>query len=158
MVIMAKPIDNTWRSFAGFCALSLINRTDKTSYHCVDDLTSDVLNDWSKNQKLNFHLGLTIHILFTISTKVPILFGTSRVGGDVAPFNDEMTEPVDRAKKKMVASAFNFGGPAEILRAQQKDEELCEQIHSQLSELILKLKGRRKTDSEVPNWSDPNLL
>ncbi|XP_050437676.1 peroxisome biogenesis factor 10-like [Adelges cooleyi] len=37
--------------------------------------------------------------------------------------------------------AFNFSGPAEILRAEQKDEEQCEKINRQLSEFLLKLKG-----------------
>ncbi|XP_025196150.1 peroxisome biogenesis factor 10-like [Melanaphis sacchari] len=38
-------------------------------------------------------------------------------------------------------SAFNFSGPAEILRAEQKDEELYERINRQLSEFLLKFKG-----------------
>lgn len=40
-------------------------------------------------------------------------------------------------------SAFNFSGPAETLRAEQKDEELCERINGQLSEFILKFKGNK---------------
>lgn len=38
-------------------------------------------------------------------------------------------------------SAFNFSGPAEILRAEQKDEELCERINQQLTEFLLRFKG-----------------
>jgi len=38
-------------------------------------------------------------------------------------------------------SAFNFCGPAEILRTEQKDEESCEKINRQLCEFLLKFKG-----------------
>ncbi|XP_060871763.1 uncharacterized protein LOC132945943 [Metopolophium dirhodum] len=38
-------------------------------------------------------------------------------------------------------SAFNSSGPAEILRAEQKDEELYERINRQLCGFLLKLKG-----------------
>lgn len=40
-------------------------------------------------------------------------------------------------------SAINFTGPAEILRAEQKDKELCEHINRQLSEFIVKFKGSK---------------
>lgn len=39
--------------------------------------------------------------------------------------------------------AFNFSGPAEMLRAEQKDKELCERINGQLSEFIVKFKGSK---------------
>ncbi|KAE9544776.1 hypothetical protein AGLY_000318 [Aphis glycines] len=38
-------------------------------------------------------------------------------------------------------SAFNSSGPAEILRAEQKDEELYERINQQLCGFLLKFKG-----------------
>ncbi|XP_025410908.1 peroxisome biogenesis factor 10-like [Sipha flava] len=38
-------------------------------------------------------------------------------------------------------SVFNFSGPAEILRAEQKDDESCERINRYLSEFLLKFKG-----------------
>lgn len=38
-------------------------------------------------------------------------------------------------------SPLNPSGPAEILRAEQKDEESCERINRQLSEFLLKSKG-----------------
>lgn len=38
-------------------------------------------------------------------------------------------------------SAYNFSGPAEILRAEQKDEELCERINRQFTDILLKYKG-----------------
>lgn len=38
-------------------------------------------------------------------------------------------------------SAFNSSGAAEILRAEQKDEELYERINRQLSGFLLKFKG-----------------
>lgn len=37
--------------------------------------------------------------------------------------------------------SLNFSGPAEILRAAQKDEEFCEQINQQLMAFLLKFKG-----------------
>ncbi|XP_050520026.1 peroxisome biogenesis factor 10 [Daktulosphaira vitifoliae] len=38
-------------------------------------------------------------------------------------------------------SAYNFSGPAEILRAEQKDEELCERINRHITDFLLKYKG-----------------
>lgn len=40
-------------------------------------------------------------------------------------------------------SAINISGPAEMLRMEQKDKELCEQICQQLSEMLVKFKGSK---------------
>jgi len=47
-----------------------------------------------------------------------------------------------RYNRKTIMSAFNPSGPAEILRAEQKDEELYERINRQLCGFLLKLKGK----------------
>lgn len=60
---------------------------------------------------------------------------------------------------KHVMSAFNPSGPAEILRAEQKDEELCERIDRQLSEFLLKFKGNHVTnDVRSSNRLDSRIL
>lgn len=44
--------------------------------------------------------------------------------------------------KRSGMSAFNNSGPAEVLRAEQKDQEMCDRINRQLSEFLLKFEGR----------------
>lgn len=44
---------------------------------------------------------------------------------------------------KSIMSAINNSGPAEILRMEQKDRELCEQVYQQLSNMLVKFKGSK---------------